>query len=51
MGDIAQPLHTEKFGLGANNISVTFNSYHTNMVRLISLLTSKEYPYSLEPAS
>ena len=32
MGDIAQPLHTEEFGLGGNNLSVTFKGYRTNMV-------------------
>ena len=35
MGDIAQPLHTEAFGEGANNLTVTFNGYHTNMVSFI----------------
>jgi hypothetical protein len=49
MGDIAQPLHTEEFGLGANNISVTFNSYSTNMVRSISLLAF--YNTHAKPAS
>lgn len=31
LGDIAQPLHTEAFGAGANNISVTFLNYPTNL--------------------
>lgn len=31
MGDIAQPLHTESYGLGANNLTVFYNGYKTNM--------------------
>lgn len=31
MGDIAQPLHTEEFGGGVNNVSVTFKGFPTNM--------------------
>jgi len=31
MGDISQPLHTEAFGRGANNLTVTYNGYSTNM--------------------
>ncbi|KAJ4403999.1 hypothetical protein N0V85_004956 [Neurospora sp. IMI 360204] len=31
LGDIAQPLHTEAFGEGANNITVTFLGYKTNL--------------------
>lgn len=31
LGDIAQPLHTEGFGEGANNITVTFQGYKTNL--------------------
>lgn len=31
LGDIAQPLHTEAYGAGANNITVYFNGYKTNL--------------------
>jgi hypothetical protein len=31
LGDIAQPLHTEAYGGGANNITVYFNGYKTNL--------------------
>lgn len=31
MGDIAQPLHTEAFGGGVNNLTVFFKGYKTNM--------------------
>lgn len=31
MGDISQPLHTEAFGRGANNLTVYYNGYQTNM--------------------
>ncbi|KAK3398426.1 S1/P1 nuclease [Sordaria brevicollis] len=31
LGDIAQPLHTEAFGEGANNVTVTFKGYKTNL--------------------
>jgi hypothetical protein len=31
MGDISQPLHTEAFGRGANNLTVYYNGHKTNM--------------------
>ncbi|KAG8852797.1 hypothetical protein FRB91_005900 [Serendipita sp. 411] len=31
MGDIAQPLHTEAFGGGVNNLTVFFKGFKTNM--------------------
>ncbi|TGZ77592.1 phospholipase C/P1 nuclease [Ascodesmis nigricans] len=31
LGDIAQPLHTEAYGAGGNNITITFNGYATNL--------------------
>ncbi|KAK1780042.1 S1/P1 nuclease [Copromyces sp. CBS 386.78] len=31
LGDIAQPLHTEAFGGGGNNVTVTFQGYKTNL--------------------
>ncbi|CCA75521.1 related to nuclease PA3 [Serendipita indica DSM 11827] len=31
MGDIAQPLHTEEWGQGVNNLTVFFKGYKTNM--------------------
>ncbi|KAH7631288.1 S1/P1 nuclease [Sordaria sp. MPI-SDFR-AT-0083] len=31
LGDIAQPLHTEAFGEGANNVTVFFDGYKTNL--------------------
>ncbi|KAI5809215.1 S1/P1 nuclease [Pyronema omphalodes] len=31
IGDISQPLHTEAFGAGANNLTVWFQGYKTNL--------------------
>jgi hypothetical protein len=31
MGDVAQPLHTEGYGSGGNNITVFFNGFETNL--------------------